>query len=98
MRLSIGLSFLVAITASGCVSLSASGQQVRITSNPEVVRECEFKGNVKATSGWGGSAGTGLGTSNTEKTMQNQAAELGGNVLFVVSSGVHASGEAYACK
>lgn len=82
----------------GCVSLSPAGAQVRITSNPEVVRGCKFLGNIKSTSGWGGAAGTGLAGSNTEKALQNQTANLGGNVAFVVSSGIHASGEAYNCE
>jgi hypothetical protein len=88
----IGLLALVA-----CVSTTPAGEKVRVTANPDVVKGCKFLGNVKATSGWGGSAGTGLAGSNTEKTLQNKTAALGGNVVFVVSSGIHASGEAYAC-
>lgn len=80
-----------------CVTTTPSGSRVRVTSNPDVVKGCEFLGNVKATSGWGGSAGTGLAGSNTEKTLQNKTAALGGNVVFVVASGIHASGEAYRC-
>ena len=91
------LGFIVCATFLGCVTLSGKGAQVRITSNPEIVRECKFLGNVKSTSGWGGSAGTGLAGSNTEKSLQNSTADLGGNVLFVISSGIHASGEAYYC-
>jgi hypothetical protein len=89
----LALTFL-----NGCVSVSEKGSQVRVTSNPDAVRGCQFLGNVKATSGWGGSAGTGLAGSNTEKSLQNKTADLGGNVLFVVSSGIHASGEAYRCQ
>ena len=80
-----------------CVSTTPQGAKVRVTSNSDVVRGCEFLGNVKATSGWGGPAGTGLAGSNTEKTLQNKTAERGGNVLFIVASGIHASGEAYRC-
>jgi hypothetical protein len=82
---------------AACISTSPEGAKVRVTSNPDVVKGCQFLGNVKATSGWGGPAGTGLGTSNTEKTLQNKTAKLGGNVLFIISSGVHATGEAYRC-
>ena len=92
------VSVALAVTAlSACVSVSEKGKQVRVTSNPDAVKGCAFLGNVKATSGWGGSAGTGLAGSNTEKTLQNKTADMGGNVLFVVSSGIHASGEAYRC-
>ncbi len=91
--LTLPLLFLFA-----CVTTTPAGEKVRVTSNPDVVKGCQFLGNVKATSGWGGPAGTGLGTSNTEKTLQNKTAELGGNVVFVVTSGVHAAGEAYKCQ
>jgi len=85
------------ILLPACVSISQKGAQVRVTNNPDVVKGCQFLGNVKATSGWGGSAGTGLAGSNTEKSLQNQTANLGGNVMYVVASGIHASGEAYLC-
>lgn len=99
MRVSPKLPLLILTTLPmfSCVSTTAAGSRVRVTSNPDVVKGCEFLGNVKATSGWGGSAGTGLAGSNTEKTLQNKTAELGGNVVFVVASGIHASGEAYRC-
>jgi hypothetical protein len=91
-------SVLLAVTVASCVSTTPAGEKVRVTSNPDVVKGCRFLGNVKATSGWGGSAGTGLAGSNTEKTLQNKTADLGGNVVFIVSSGIHASGEAYRCE
>lgn len=89
---------VIGITIGACVSTTPAGEKVRVTSNPDVVKNCKFLGNVKATSGWGGSAGTGLAGSNTEKTLQNKTAALGGNVVFVVASGIHASGESYACS
>lgn len=88
----------LATLIASCVSTTPAGEKVRVPGNPDVVKGCKFLGNVKATSGWGGSAGTGLAGSNTEKTLQNKTAELGGNVVFVVSSGIHASGEAYRCE
>lgn len=87
---------LLLLAGTACVTVSEKGQQVRVTSNPEVVKGCTFLGNVKATSGWG--TNTGLAASNTEKTLQNKAAKLGANVVFVVASGGHASGEAYLCS
>jgi hypothetical protein len=88
---------IIFLLLASCVSTTPEGAKVRITSNPDVVKGCQFLGNVKATSGWGGNAGTGLATSNTEKTLQNKTAELGGNVIFINSSGIHATGEAYKC-
>lgn len=84
------------LLTGACVTVSQEGQEVRVTSNPDVVKGCQFLGNVKATSGFGGD--TALAASNTEKTLQNKAAKLGANVVFVVASGGHATGEAYRCK
>lgn len=91
------LSLAAAFALSACVSTTPQGAKVRVTGNPDVVKACRFLGNVKATSTFHGGA-AGLAGSNTEKTLQNKTASLGGNVLFVVASGIHASGEAYRCE
>ena len=71
-----------------------------MTSNPEVVRGCEFKGNVQAMSSWGSG---GVGARNIEETLKERTHELGGNVLYVVSTPEgntmigSGSGEAYLC-
>lgn len=88
---------LVAAVLAGCVSITPDGESVRITTRADIVAGCKFITNVKATSGWGGLAGQGIADSNTEKTLQNKAAKAGGNVLFVINAGQHASGEAYLC-
>jgi hypothetical protein len=79
-----------------CVSLTPEGEKVRVTTNPDVVRGCQFIQTVSATSGWGGSA-SGTGTANTEATLRNRTAKLGGNTLSLAQAGVHSSGEAYKC-
>jgi hypothetical protein len=48
------------ISLFGCVSANPAAQHVRVTNNPEVVKGCEFLGNVKAMSGWAGGAGSGM--------------------------------------
>lgn len=97
MRRSFGVLAvgILALTAA-CVTVTPQGQRVRVTSNPEAVKGCEFLGNVKSTSGFGST--TSLAASNTERTLQNKTAKLGGNVLFIVTSGGHSTGEAYRCK
>ena len=82
---------------AGCVSMTTAGEAVRITTRADVVADCTFITNVKATSGWGGVAGQGLADSNTEKTLQNKTAKASGNVVYIINSGQHASGEAYRC-
>jgi hypothetical protein len=86
-----------AALAVGCISASPAAQNVRMTSNLEVVHGCKFLGNVRATSGWGGHAGTGIAGHNTDVALREKTAKLGGNVVFVVQSGIHAAGEAYRC-
>lgn len=93
------LAILIAlVTACACQTVSPAGEKVRVTSNPEVVRGCTFLGNVKSTSGWGGAAGSGIAANNTEVALREKTAKLGGNVVFMVTSGgSKATGEAYAC-
>jgi hypothetical protein len=95
---------LAAIMVSGCASLTAQGKLVRVTSNPDVVRGCKFVGNVKASSGWGGPAGGNMGEDQVQTKLQNETAEMGGNVLYLTSNragGYGGSsrgiGEAYRC-
>ena len=92
------LALLCVLALTACISASPAAEKVRTTSNPEVVRGCKFLGNVRATSGFGGSAGTGIAGHNTDVTLREKTAKLGGNVVFVVESGIHASGEAYLCE
>lgn len=95
----------VGLVLAGCVSLSPAGQRVRVTANPDVVHGCEFVGNITASSGWGGPAAGNIGEDQVQTKMQNETAELGGNVLFLTSNkagGYGGSsrgiGEAYKCQ
>lgn len=79
---------------AGCVSITPQGEKVRTTTNPDVVRECKYLGPVKTHgSGWRG----GLAAANTEKTIRNNTAKMGGNVVYVVTSGEQSTGDAYRC-
>jgi hypothetical protein len=92
------LTALAVLPLAACITASPAAEKIRMTSNPEVVRGCKFLGNVRATSGWGGSAGTGIAGHNTDVALREKTAKLGGNVVYVVESGIHASGEAYFCE
>ena len=85
---------------TSCATLTHEGERVRVTHNPEVVRDCKFIKNVKASSGWE----EGTGEDQVEIKMQNETAKAGGNVLYV-SQNLGAkvffsrgSGEAYKCN
>jgi hypothetical protein len=86
------------LLASACsgpvwVKPTPAGAKVRVTNIPDVVRGCDFRGNV---------TGTGFyGPDEAIAIMQNKTAELGGNVVFVSFQGTgksqNARGEAYSC-
>jgi hypothetical protein len=94
----------VLICIAGCAGLSPEGAGVRLTNNPDVVKDCIFVANVKGKSGWGGPAGGQMGEDQVEIKMKNQTAKVGGNTLYLISSkagGYGGSsrgvGEAYRC-
>lgn len=94
----------VAFITASCTSTTPKGAQVRVTSNPDVVQACEYLGEVKgADHMWGGSLGQGKAESNAYKRLKNNAAEMGANVVLMVtdetgSSGSTKRGEAYRCE
>jgi len=96
---------ILALPLISCTaSLTPMGAKVRVTTNPDVVRGCEFLGNASASSGWGGPAGGNIGEESVQNQLQNKTAEMGGNVLFLTSNkagGYGGSsrgvGEAYRC-
>lgn len=105
--MSRGWVTLVALSLlSACVTtrLSPAGELVRITSNPDVVTDCEFLGSVTGSDGFnGGIAGQRAAEENAIRRLKNEAGELGADVVFLVSSetgmsGSMQRGEAYRCR
>ena len=92
-----------ALMLSACVTaLTQGGSSVRVTSNPDVVSECEFLGEVQGSSQTGGAL-AGRGDRDAMNEVRNAAAELGGNVVFLMTSsagftGARSRGEAYKCE
>ena len=91
----VGIVAVLAISCSGPVWVkpTAAGERVRVTNNQEIIRGCDFLGNV---------IGTGFyGPDEAIAIMQNKTAELGGNIVFVTYQGSgknqNARGEAYRC-
>jgi hypothetical protein len=89
---------MVSVLSLGCsgpvwVKPTPAGIRVRVTNNQEIIRGCEFRGNVIGTGFWGPDEAIAI--------MQNKAAELGGNIVFVTYQGSgknqNARGEAYRC-
>jgi hypothetical protein len=96
---------LLALSFTGCVttSLTPAGEAVRVTSNPEVVKQCKFVGEVFGRDRMnGGLAGQWAAEENANRRIRNRAAEMGGNVVLLVTdstgfSGSTKRGEAYKC-
>jgi hypothetical protein len=95
------LSAFALLFITGCAGLSPEGARVRLTNNPDVVKDCTFIANVKGKSGWGGAAGGSIGEGQVETKMKNQTAKIGGNTLYLISSKSEFAswgvGEAYRC-
>lgn len=100
------LLLLVAVAAvvSGCVTTTAAGEKVLVTSNPDTVKGCRLLGQVKGSDHmWGGSAGQGIAEENATAELRNRAAQMGANVVFLSRSSTGFSGssqlgEAYRCE
>jgi hypothetical protein len=81
-----------AVLPTACTSVTPEGAQVRVTDNLEVVRGCEFIGNVKYLSDY-------VDGDETLVRMLNDAGRLGGNVLYLDTRiGALHMGEVYRCE
>jgi hypothetical protein len=95
----VGLALL-----GGCASMTPAGEQVRVTTNPEIVKGCEYLGEVKgADHMWGGAFGQGAAEKNAHKRLKNNAAEMGADTVLLATdhtgfSGSVKRGEAYRCR
>jgi hypothetical protein len=95
---------LALLTMVGCSSLTPEGSAVRITSNPDVVKGCKFIGQVEGSDHMnGGLLGQGAAENNATVRLQNEAAAMGANTVFLSRSSTGFSGssqlgEAYSCS
>jgi len=89
------------VAMAGCATRqTAGGAQVR-DADERMVANCEFVGEVAASSGWGGlAANTGLESARNQS--RNQAARLGGTHILWATLNMgglpSASGRAYRCQ
>ena len=100
----VAIAILLMVLVTGCASLTPAGENVRITSNPDVVRGCKYIGRVEGNDHLnGGSMGQGAAEKNATIRLQNSAAEMGANTVFLARSstgfsGSNQLGEAYSCS
>ena len=84
---------------AGCVGLTPDGAKVITASGPAAVTGCDFLGDIKSTSHLRSATTMGWAGADTYKSLMNQTAKLGGNVLLIVSNDIYdKSGRAYRCS
>ena len=85
--------YIILFSLTSCISLSMEGEKVRLTSNPNVVKNCKFIGDVKAYPPY-------VLPSDWEIKLKNATGKKGGNVVFASSPSLSVTvrGEAYYCK
>ncbi len=88
MKAALGFAILL---LTGCTStLTPEAQRVRVTKKEADVAGCQSLGFVEAPP-------PHSTPDDAEHELRNRAAALGGNVLFVTSYSLKATGVAYAC-
>ena len=70
---------MLALSLTACLSSSPAAQEIRVTENSEVVRGCEFRGNVHAMGSWGAPESE----SRIRETLKERTYKLGANVVYV---------------
>ena len=96
------LTFCFFLTACATVSLTAAGEKVRVTKNPDVVAGCQYIDQVEGGEKFFGGA---TAEENAMRRLKNNTAEMGGNVVFLntyevsdTGAGAKMRGEVYHCK
>lgn len=86
---------------ASCVSLKPEGQDVRVTSNPEIVKGCTYLGEVTGTTRYGPVGNAKTDEQSAHNDLKNNAGKLGANtVLLQDTTGdnwIVKRGEAYRC-
>lgn len=99
------VAMLLVLASTACVTtqLTSGGEGVRLTANSAVVEACDFVGAVEGEDRMnGGIAGQGAAEENANRRIRNNAADMGANVVMIVTSNIGPSGaiirgEAYRC-
>jgi hypothetical protein len=80
----------VTLLLNGCVTLAPEAASLKVTRDAADVKGCKILGSVEAHPPY-------VGQQDGMNQLRNKAAGLGGNVLFVTSYNVTATGMAYRC-
>ena len=80
-----------------CASLSTQGEMVLVTSNPERIEGCEFRGQVESSSILVDVTANGITYDHARSELKDKARQLGANVVLMLTDS-KTIGEAYECK
>lgn len=94
-RIIVLLMFYI-LTAS-CASLSTQGEKVSVTSNPERIEGCKFRGQVESTSIWVGFRANGVAYNHAMNELKSKAGQMGANIVLTTAVS-NTKGDAYECK
>lgn len=93
MRGTTAIALLLALISLACATAQGNAAKVRLTSNPDAVRECNFLGNVQGSDHlWGGTAGQGIAENNATVYMKNKTNAMGGDTILLARSTTNTSG------
>jgi len=93
-----------ALIANGAIaSTPKEWDGVRVTDDDERVEGCEYLGEVKGKSGWGGALAQNVGEEKAYKHLKRNAWEMGGNTVLLLFGrsgwgGSKFRGEVYLCE
>lgn len=92
---------VLSLGAAGCATTLPPYAAQVIEADEAMVVGCEFLGTFNGTSGWGGTAGAGVGGNNAKNAAIKRAARAGAtHVVFMSLSGgmfTNAAGRGYRC-
>ena len=95
------LSVFTFLMLNNCATtLSQSAARVRDI-DMKMPNNCQFLGDVRGSSLWGGSLGSSLGIDNAKNEAREKAASMGATHIFwnsTVCGNVYVSGNAFLCK
>ena len=85
------------IFLASCASVSTQSEKVRVTSKPDMIEECEYKGPVGSSSILVDIRANGVAFNNAVHELKSEAKKLGANVVLI-STQSNTNGEAYKCN
>jgi len=98
------LTLIFSISLLACVMLTTNGKSVRVTRNPEAVKNCKFLNYVQgADDHFGGLVGKFAAEKLAMRKIRNNTGTMGANTVYITNittdtNGSFIRGEAYFCE